>query len=223
MGERFEEAKERTEREAGITDPIDSVVAEVESLETPGDEVSESVIPPPLPVTAERAANEKVSEKAAKAVVVSESEPAEESMPLSPEEPSKWQQILEKIYLWPPSGDTAAEATIVGWWTIRLGLIVGIIGATFAGIYVAKDVGPWVRVLAMSGVSVGVVFLGLWLEKRLAGFGRLVVAGGLGLGYFTAFAGFCVETDAGHYLAGTGFAGAGGRGRSVGFMESLAG
>ncbi|MCP5541614.1 MAG: hypothetical protein H7A52_15845 [Akkermansiaceae bacterium] len=103
-----------------------------------------------------------------------------------------WRPLLERLYLWPPSGENA-EAAIFGWWLTRIGLVIGIIAAVFFGIRIAEDVQPPVRIAALAAIATGVTLLGMWLERRVTAFGRLVSAGGLSLYYFTAFAAYALE------------------------------
>lgn len=188
MAERFDEVKEAARKAtASQVDP------------PPPEEEPPPVTPPPLPSmqsTSDRAGIKLTPDPVP---VVQEfnmaTVPKPTSQPASapePAGPSRLQSFLEKINLWPPSGDTAAEATIGAWWATRIGLIVAIIGATFGGIYVAEGAPPWTRVLAMTVISIAVTILGLRLERKIPAFGRLISAGGLGLGYFTAFAAFAL-------------------------------
>ena len=126
--------------------------------------------------------------------------PRQESAPLPPRrkpaEPEtkpliEWRPVLEKLYLWPPSGENA-EAALVGWWVTRIGMLLLVISAAFFGVWVAKDIAPEIRVAGLAGVAAGLTFLGAWLERRLKAFGRVISAGGLALGYFTAFAAFAL-------------------------------
>ncbi|MCB1231277.1 MAG: DUF2339 domain-containing protein [Verrucomicrobiae bacterium] len=116
----------------------------------------------------------------------------------------EWRPLLEKVKLWPPTGENA-EATIAAWWLSRIGLIVLIIGAVFFGVRIAENTPPWLRLATLAGISTGVALLGLWLEKRLTIFGRLISAGGLGLGFFTAFAAYGVPATKIIDSAATGF------------------
>ncbi|NNE93035.1 MAG: DUF2339 domain-containing protein [Verrucomicrobiales bacterium] len=198
LKERFDEAKERA-----LSEPEDDLPAGPPPLPSRADveadvdvHEAEDEEPPPIPLAAPEpavAANSAEPKYAANEAAPAESPPSPQpvAQPRKPRE-NKLRPILEKLYLWPPSGDDAAEATILGWWLSRIGLILLIIAATFGGLYVSKDAPPILRVLALSGISIGVVVLGLWLEKRLAAFGRLISAGGLGLGYFTSFGAFAL-------------------------------
>ena len=173
-----------------------------------------SIVPPPLPQPAKAPEPEKSSpppppppsqetSPAPAPVPPSSPEASPEPVPLSAastiseteeEEPSavSWRPYLEKLKLWPPTGENA-EATIAAWWLTRLGLIILIISAVFFGVRIAEDTPPWVRLAALALISVGVVIGGSFLERRLQAFGRLISAGGLALGYFTAFAAYGVE------------------------------
>lgn len=165
------------------------------------DETSHSPTPPPLPA---RVANSPVSEHKPEPVLETPSprpnpnpppppQPvAAAKAPSPPERPGfEWRPLLEKIKLWPPTGENA-EAAIAGWWLSRIGLILLIIGAVFFGVRIAENTPPWLRLLTLAGISAGVTILGAWLERKLKSFGRLISAGGLGLSYFTAFAAYGV-------------------------------
>ncbi len=126
------------------------------------------------------------------------------SIPI-PRRSISWRPLLEKVKLWPPTGENA-EAAIASWWLTRIGLVILIIAAVFFGVRIAEDTPPALRLAALAAISAGVSILGLWLERRLTAFGRLISAGGLGLGYFTAFAAYGVEATKVIDQAGIGFA-----------------
>lgn len=124
------------------------------------------------------------------------SKPVAKASPPAPAPPAKpafeWKPLLEKVKLWPPSGENA-EAAIGAWWLSRLGLIVLIIGAVFFGVRIAENTPPGVRLATLAAIAAGVATLGVWLERRLPAFGRLISAGGLALGYLTAFGAYAIE------------------------------
>ena len=166
----------------------------------------EPISPPPLP----KAAKSSPPEPAVSSTPSPSPPPPPEPLPEAPsktevaapveEAPSStedsaehsWRPYLERLKLWPPSGENA-EATIAAWWLTRIGLIILIIAAVFFGVRIAEDTPPWLRLVTLAAISAGVAILGAWLERRLAAFGRLISAGGLALGYFTAFAAYGVE------------------------------
>ncbi|MFV0337280.1 MAG: hypothetical protein ACK5LK_03435 [Chthoniobacterales bacterium] len=139
------------------------------------------ILPPPLP--ADRARDLPIEKT--KAEVPRQTEPD------SPRVTFRWRLLLEKIKLWPPSGETA-EAAIAGWWLTRIGLMLFIISAVFFGVRMAENTPPWMRTTTLLGISFGMTAFGLWLEKRTRAFGRMISAGGLGLAYFTSFAAFAL-------------------------------
>ncbi len=212
MRERFDEVKEAAAQAvvkgAEEDKPVDTLAEEEDKAPEPVEEKGEgteiqlqpaadkkpearaAVVPPPLPVNTAQAAfaKEPSPDLLEKSGMEAVSPP-----PVPSTEPGKLKQLLERIYLWPPSGDTAAEATIVGWWATRLGLVVGIIAATFTGIHVAESVPAWLRVSGLGALAIALVGAGVWLEKKIPAFGRLISAGGLGLAYFTAFAAFALK------------------------------
>lgn len=173
-------------------EPDRSTPTGIETPEPPAPTVSspKPATPPPLP-TAARAATSSTHEPTSPPIP--EPVPAtEREFPDHPNPTIQWRSILEKLKLWPPSGENV-EATIAAWWLTRIGLIILIIAAVFFGIRIAENTPPWVRLLTLATIAAGVVILGAWLERRLATFGRLISAGGLGLGYFMAFAAYGVE------------------------------
>lgn len=151
-----------------------------------------SVSPPPLP------SPERPPQHAAPS-------PPAATTPPAPRRPIAWRSWLEKLKLWPPTGENA-EAAIASWWLTRIGLIILIIAAVFFGVRIAEDTPPALRLASLAAISAGVAGLGLWLERRLRAFGRLISAGGLGLGYFTAFAAYGVEATRVIDQAAIGFA-----------------
>ena len=109
----------------------------------------------------------------------------------APEHAFEWRPVLEKLNLWPPSGETA-EAALAGWWLTRTGLVLFIIAAVFFGVRISEEVSPWLRIASLGGIAAAVVSLGAWIERKLPAFGRVLSAGGLALGYFTAFAAYAL-------------------------------
>ncbi|MCX8238620.1 MAG: DUF2339 domain-containing protein [Akkermansiaceae bacterium] len=158
-------------------------------------EIKEALSPPPLPMPeskpGEKLASETLHRHPKEAKQKTEATSLRKPSPLA-HSAFEWRLLLGKVKLWPPTGQNA-EATIAAWWLVRIGLIIGIIGAVFFGVRIAEDTSPRLRLAALAGIAAGVILLGAWLEKRLADFGRLISAGGLGLAYFTAFAAYGVQ------------------------------
>ena len=176
----FEQAKQRTRK--GV-EPIPSTTpppppSPETATEPPA---KEKIAPPPLPL-----ADSTTTQTPAPQPVAPPQQPAEPEKPLI-----EWRPLLEKLNLIPPSGKNA-EAAILSWWLPRVGVVVLLIAAVFAGIYFSRDVPAWLWILGLSGISAGVTVFGLWLERRVEAFGRLVSTAGLGIGYFTAFAAFAL-------------------------------
>ena len=146
-----------------------------------------SQTPPPLPSPPTLSKAQHFHKKKAEPT-----SPPKQTPPKQPKSEFQWRPLLEKIKLWPPTGENA-EATIAAWWLTRIGLIIMIIAAVFFGVRIAENTPPELRLATLAAISVGVALLGSWLEKKLTAFGRLISAGGLGLGYFTAFAAYGVE------------------------------
>ncbi|BCX48142.1 hypothetical protein HAHE_20500 [Haloferula helveola] len=204
-----ESAMERAKREAAEKPPT---VPEPQPEAPP----KPAATPPPMPAFAP--ATETKPEPtpppppAAKPVPAASTPAPPEPVPAAPpkfpaREPQpafELQPILEKIKLWPPSGENA-EAAIGAWWLSRLGLIVLIIGAVFFGVRIAENTPPWVRLATLGAIATGVTLLGVWLERKLTVFGRLISAGGLALGYFTALAAYGIEATKVIDNPGTGF------------------
>src|SRR5690606_26536901 len=109
-----------------------------------------------------------------------------------PEGPSPFRLFLERLQLWPPSGEGDAEARLGAWWATRLGTLLAVIGVVFLGVYVSRDVAPWVRFAELLAVSLGLAGLGLWVERKVEKFGSVVFGGGLALLYYCAYAAYAV-------------------------------
>lgn len=158
--------------------------------------------PPPLPVLSpmQRAKIEPVvvAQTEPKAVAAGretelESEPVVATAEKPPRSGPSWREILERIYLWPPMGDETTEVRLASWWTIRVGIVLGVIAAVFFGVHVSQDIPPALRLVLMGGVGAGLIALGLWLESKFRAFGQILSAGGLAILYVTAFAAYAFE------------------------------
>ncbi len=157
--------------------------------------------PPPLPPvtvvasTAKPTTSKPVLAEPVAAKKKSSAAPAPTSDSPSFLERIPWRNILERLHLWPPSKSEtgeSAEVQLASWWTIRAGLVIGIIGAVFAGVYVSQRTPPSLRVLALFLVSCGTITLGAKMKDKLEGFGRAIIGGGFALLFFTAFASFAL-------------------------------
>ncbi|HEX2030189.1 MAG TPA: DUF2339 domain-containing protein [Actinomycetota bacterium] len=94
-----------------------------------------------------------------------------------------------------PSADAAAEATLVGTWFARIGVVAILLGAAFAFKYAVDRglIGPTGRVAI--GVAVGLAFVGWGEHAARVGWPRLaqaVTGGGVGLLYLSLWAGFAL-------------------------------
>lgn len=88
----------------------------------------------------------------------------------------------------PPEQEGTGEVGLAGWWTTRIGILIGVIAVVFLGVYVNGFTSPAMRFLELLGISTGVFAAGTWLAKRYGTFGDVVSSGGLAMLYFTAFA-----------------------------------
>lgn len=105
-----------------------------------------------------------------------------------------WRDWLERLQLWPPSGEEDTEVRLAAWWATRVGALLAVIGIVFLGIYVSRNSPPWVRLAEIVVVTAAVLGLGAWLERPLPKFGGVVSGAGLALAYFCAFAAYGVPT-----------------------------
>ncbi len=181
-------AKARAREEEAPPTPVITEIRPVSEPKPPAMPPSSTPSPPRSGPPARPSAPARTAPAASKPVV--------DPSPPAPSPPGKpafeWKPLLEKVKLWPPSGENA-EAAIGAWWLSRLGLIVLIIGAVFFGVRIAENTPPGVRLATLAAIAAGVATLGVWLERRLPAFGRLISAGGLALGYLTAFGAYAIE------------------------------
>ncbi len=170
--------------------------AKREASEPPGPEAAGQAAPPPAPAATPPPMPPTERPAGPRPGLVPRPAPEPRREPAPPRRPPQpvreWKPVLEKLKLWPPSGENA-EAAIGAWWMSRLGLIVLIIGAVFFGVRIAENTPPGVRLATLGAIAAGVAILGVWLERRLPAFGRLISAGGLALGYLVAFAAYALE------------------------------
>lgn len=158
------------------SDPAVTTAAPVPIPESP-------LPPPPLPVA-----------PATSAILRSPPPVPRTTIAYEPAGPSPFKVWLQKLQLWPPSGDDNAEVRLGAWWTTRVGALLAVIGVVFFGVYVSLDTSPWVKLIELAAIALGVSAFGLWLTRKFEIFGGVVLAGGLALGYFTTYAGYALPT-----------------------------
>ena len=137
--------------------------------------------PPPLPIA-----------PATSAIHRSHSPVPRPTIAYEPAEPSPFKVWLQKLQLWPPSGDDNAEVRLGAWWTTRVGALLAVIGVVFFGAYISLNTMPWMKFIELAAIALGVSAFGLWLTRKFEIFGGVVLAGGLALGYFTTYAGYAL-------------------------------
>ncbi len=138
-------------------------------------------LPPPLPVA-----------PVAPVILQSPRSVPRASISYQPAGPSPLKVWLQKLQLWPPSGDDNAEVRLGAWWATRVGALLAVIGVVFFGVYVSLNTPAWVKFIELAAIALGVSAAGLWLTRKFETFGGVVFASGLALGYFTTYAGYAL-------------------------------
>jgi len=124
---------------------------------------------------------------AAKPPPIPQSPPSPELAPKPERDQIAVSEILRKAHLLPPTGENA-EAGLAAWWTIRLGILLGVIAAIFFGVHVNQQTPPLIKLMQLVATGIGVFAAGWWAEKKFENFGQVLSTGGLGLLYVAAFA-----------------------------------
>lgn len=179
-----------------VPPPVVAPVAATAPVVAPSPAPKPVAMPPPLPAVATPVATVSVPVHPLPAPVyrapVAPPPPPPPTSPLVPEGPSPFRLFLERLQLWPPSGEGNSEARLGAWWATRLGTMFTVIAVVFLGVYVSRNTPSWVRFVELLGASIGLSALGLWLERKIEKFGAVLFGGGLALLYFCAYAAYAI-------------------------------
>ncbi|MDX6766324.1 MAG: hypothetical protein SFU85_05995 [Candidatus Methylacidiphilales bacterium] len=153
---------------------------------------AQASLTPPLPTSSEQPAKKFVPQWERT------EEPSPPSGPSASFEPYDWAGLFRRLHLLPPEKEWT-EAGLAGWWTTRVGILLGIIAAVFFAVYVSHQSPPWVRWVELLAVALGVSYWGFRLTRpkdetaeTTKGYGEVVLGGGLAMLYFSAFAAYAL-------------------------------